>query len=479
MVKENRIYKISCLLLVLISALIISLSIPKFEINLSEQVVSELVYFALVLIPLLIIGIIATVKIVKGGGYHKTSHKITAISVTAIWIILALIFTLILLGVNHKSEDYMWFLHNWTSYYKNHSIKESLYGIIEVTNYAPGYNYILILISRIPMYDLHLIKLVSFLFSILLSYFICKIISHIRKSEFNYILFVALMMLPCLIIEYSAWAQCDAIYTSFAIGALYFALRKKSKLSFLFLGLSFIFKFQFLFIVPILFILLIIKDEHGEHYLKWNDVWIPFAVYLINCIPVFAGRSLMEMLLVYAKQSVNDTRICGECANICLIYYKFLDVRPDTLVHNILLWTHVAITFAVLIFYLVLVFKNNKKKTFGFYDILFWGFAFSLTMVFLMPKMLDRFYFIAACLAITFMFSCRDKHSCILSVLTTLFFSLSMLSAVWHWPNSIAITMLVCSMINFIYLVFVIIKEYGKVLSRKHNTEKDATKKSN
>ena len=473
MTNENKLYKASYITLAVITALILILSIPKITVNLNEQIGSMIAYFILVLIPLVSIGVVATIKTNK----KEISKKDRAISLAVIWSCLVIIFAFILISVNHKSQDYEWFLNGWTNYYRDHSIKDSLYAIIEITNYAPAYNYILMIISRIPMYNLHLIKYVSFLFSILLAYMMCKIIAKIRKTEFNYVLFVAFLLLPYLSIEYAAWAQCDAIYASLAITAFYFALCKKSKLSFLFLGLSFIFKLQFLFIVPIMFILLIIKDEEGNHYLKWKDIWIPFAVYLINCIPVFAGRSLWEMLIVYVNQSVNDPRICGECANICLIYYKFLGIMPDTLAHNILLWVHVAITFAILIFYLVLVFKNNKKKTFTFYDIVFWGFVFSFTMVFLMPKMLDRFYFITACLSTIFMFAFRDKHACIIGILTNLFFSISMLSAVYLWPNWTAISMLIVAFVDFGYILYVIFSKYGKVL-KKDKPNVDTTPKT-
>lgn len=464
MVKEKRFYTVSYILLALISVLMLVVSLPRLKGNLNEFVGSEIIYFILVIIPLVVIGDIASIKI----NSRQISKKEKLSSIIAIWVAIILIFIFIIFTANHKSGDYNIYLSQWTSYYRSHSINDSLYSIVDVSNYAPAYNYILILISRLPMYDLHLIKYVSFLFSILLAFMMCKIIAKIKKSDFNYALFVAFLLLPFILIEYSSWGQCDAIYTSLAITAFYFALCKKSKLAFLFLGLSFIFKLQFLFIVPIMFILLIIKDEEGNHYLKWKDIWIPFAVYLINCIPVLVGRNLLDLLLVYVSQSGGDSRLSGDCANICLIYYKYLHIESPTTAYYILLCSHIAITFAFLIFYLVLVFKNNKKKTFTLNDIIFWAFAFSFTMVFLMPKMLDRFYFIPACLSIIYMFAVGDRHSCILGNITNLFFSITLVfvSSSYILRETMYVVMLIFAIIDFIYLLFVIFSKYAKVLKK-------------
>ena len=106
------------------------------------------------------------------------------------------------------------------------------------------------------------------------------------------------------------------------------------------------------------------------------------------------------------------------------------------------------------------------------YDITFWGYAFSLSMVFLMPKMLDRFYFIASCLIIILMFSYFEKFTCIMGVLTTAFFSLTILNAVYEFTIlGSPIAMLIISFINFGFMIYMIIEKYVKPL--KQNKERE------
>lgn len=454
---------ISIFSMLYLSSVIIA-SIVSGLTNFVENTISLIVYFVFVLIPLIVIGVIATKKI-------KASKTQTATKTIAyIWGCLTFVFLVVVLSANFKSGDYTIFLSKWVDYYKNHSLKDCLYNIIEVTNYAPAYNYILILISRIPMFDLHLIKYVSFLFSLFLAYIVCEIVAKLQNSEFNFALFATILILPCVLIEFSSWGQCDAIYAAFALTSFYFALNKKSKLSFLFIGLAFINKLQFLFIVPILFVMLIVKDDKGEHYLKWKDIWIPLVVYSINLIPVLAGRSLIDMLLVYVNQSAWDTRLAGHCPNVCMIFYEYFGVKEVNTTYKILMILQIVITLAVLVFYLVIIFKKSKNQLISSYDLAFWAFAFAFTMVFLMPKMLDRFYYIASLLAIIFMFAFKDKFSCILGFITTLFFSIILVDYIENLSFLLILSILL-AVANFGFMIYMIIEKYVKPL--KQNKERE------
>ena len=466
--KLNKFAYLSTIIISVVSMLylsgIIVASLFNGSTNFGEQTASLLVYFVLVLIPLIAVGVIATKKL------NTTDNQNKSKIIAYVWGCLAFAFLIIVLSANFKSGDYTIFLSKWVDYYRNHSLKDCLYNIIEVTNYAPAYNYILILISRIPMFDLHLIKYVSFLFSLFLAYIVCKIVAKLQNSEFNFILFATILILPCVLIEFSSWGQCDAIYAAFALASFYFALNKKSKLSFLFIGLAFINKLQFLFIVPILFVMLIVKDEKGEHYLKWKDIWIPLVVYSINFIPVLAGRSLIDMLLVYVNQSAWDTRLAGHCPNVCMIFYEYFGVKEVNTTYKILMVLQIVITLAVLVFYLVIIFKRSKNQLISSYDLAFWAFAFAFTMVFLMPKMLDRFYYIASLLAIIFMFAFKDKFSCILGFITTLFFSIILVDYIENLSFLLMLSILL-AVADFGCIIYTIIEKYVKPL--KQNKERE------
>lgn len=386
----KRIFYLVTIVLV-IALTILSFLIPIKYIQWNSFEKFDMVLYAIiVLIPLVIIAIFGTKSILR----NFTKKKV---ALTYFYLALVCIYVFALIYVTWETGDYTRFLSKWYAYYENNSLKDSLYEIVDVSNYTPAYNYLLIIMAKIGFTDLYGIKLITYAFSFLLAYAVAKIVSSIKKTNFNYLVFITTMILPMVLIEYTAWGQCDAIYTSFAMLAFYFALNKKSKLSFLFLGISFAFKLQFLFIVPILFVMLIIKDENGEHYLKWKDIWIVPLMYAINLVPTFAGRSVLDLILVYFSQSAQDNRLAGDCANICEIYMLF-DV--DGIAKTILMILHILLTAVVLTLLLIFTFKRYKAKGLTKNDLVYIAMLFAFSMVFFMPKMLDRFYFIALMLSV-------------------------------------------------------------------------------
>ncbi len=388
-------YVVFAVSLILVFALNVQLSffypVHTYDLDL-------LVYMLLVFVPLAVIGVFGGVAL----------KKESAFKIVSFYAILVSILLFVFLHSSFETCDYLTFLKGWCGNYTKGSVKDALYSIVDVSNYTPFYNYILIFIAKMGFNSLYAIKYVTLLFSILLGIVLEKIICHIRNSKFNFLRFVVFLVLPPVFIEFGAWGQCDAIYTSFAMLALLFALKKKSKLSFMFIGFSFAVKMQFLFIVPILFVMLIVKDENGEHYLKWKDIWIAPLMYVVNLVPVLAGRPILDVLMVYLKQTVGDDRISGCCGNLCYIYH-LLGVVHGTTVFNVLVAFQVVLTLCIMAVILFVIFKRNKMQVLNKKDLLFFGMLFAFVMVFFMPKMLDRFYYISMCL--TWVYFCVNKSS--------------------------------------------------------------------
>ena len=462
--KNNKlvfIYSVCLSLVLIVSNICIAYFAPAINFDLDF-----FVYLILTVIPLIIIGCLAFKKL------KNRQVKIIFYSV------IILIYLFIIVHAQVTSGDYQAFLSQWYNFYKNNTLKVSLYKIIDVSNYTPFYNYFLIVFAKLNLNPLYSIKYLTYLFSLLLAFIIEKIISNIRKEDFNYLRFILVLIIPSVLIEYSAWGQCDAIYTSFALISLYFALNKKSKLSFMFIGLSFATKLQFLFIVPILFVMLIVKDESGEHYLKWKDIWIAPLMYAVNLIPVFAGRSVIDLLSVYISQSVFDYRISGDCANFCLSYMilSFEIATGVSSLYNVLIYVHVIVTFLLMLFILYFTLRYNKIKTLSKVDLIFIGTLFSFVMVFFMPKMLDRFYFISLCLSYILMWCKPSKINFIIFTLisNSIYFMMYLhISACFSTTLSVVLTTaiaLISAAINLSLLFYVFYKDYIKTtITKKQN----------
>ena len=352
-----------------------------------------------------------------------------------------------------------------------------MFSTLDVSNYTPVYNYLLILVSRLDVYWLFAIKYITFGFSFLLAFAIEKVISFIIKEKFNFLRFAFVLALPSVMIEYSAWGQCDAIYTSFAILAFYFALKKKSKLSFMFVGLSFAFKLQFLFVVPVLFIMLIAKDADGKHYLKWKDIWIAPLMYLVNFAPVLVGRPVLDVLTVYLSQTSFDKRISGNCPNVCSIFY-LLGFNGGSAEFPYVCAVMVAITFLVLAAILFIAFKTYKQKGLSHNDLVFFGFIMSFSMVFFMPKMLDRFYFIALEFAFINFFVSKNNENfrlLLLSICMIFFMMYLHLEAMLPYPLSVSLYFvgLLLGFLNAFLTGWLFVKRYVISIYKEQKMKKE------
>lgn len=115
-----------------------------------------------------------------------------------------------------------------------------------------------------------------------------------------------------VVLNSAFWAQCDSIYVSFIILAIYFIKKDKNILSFVMLGLAFAFKLQFIFILPVfLFYYVSTRKISLLHFLI-----IP-VVNLIMCLPsLFFGRNIFDTFTIYMEQTDYGKLIQMNCPNI-------------------------------------------------------------------------------------------------------------------------------------------------------------------
>ena len=161
---------------------------------------------------------------------------------------------------NKETGDFIGCLEPWVNeYIKYGGVAGLKYNI---GNYNCLYNYILSLISYLPINSLYSIKSVSVIFDIVCAVFGYKIGYLVTNNKQNAsIIYCAILFAPTCFLNSGAWAQCDSIYTSFAIISIYYLLKEKFTLSFIFAGISFAFKLQFVFILPVYIIYYICKKK--------------------------------------------------------------------------------------------------------------------------------------------------------------------------------------------------------------------------
>jgi len=285
------------------------------------------------------------------------------------------------------SNDYNIYLSSWVAVLRTMSVRNAL--ATQVGNYNMPYMYILTIISRFYFPDLFLIKFVSMLFDILLAFFVIKLVS-LRTDSINIKLaaYIGGLAIPTVILNSSMWAQCDSIYSAFALGFLYFSIVGKSKIAFLFLGLSFAFKMQAIFIAPMI-IVFIIKNK-----LKLKDVWVFPMTFLTTLTPsIVAGAGLFDLILIYYEQFGYFYPMLSN--NAISIWQLAHPLRYDMEIVNAALF--VSAVSVTSLMYFVWVNKERITKTVDFIQLTY---LFVAIIVYTLPRMHDRYFFLADVLSI-------------------------------------------------------------------------------
>ena len=220
-------------------------------------------------------------------------------------LLLCVITGCVLLGkislLDYVSDDYTIFLNNWIEEYTVLNLKQGL-GTYIGSDYTPPYLYLMYAISRFKEYPwMYMVKFISLMTDVLLSYVVMKVASLKTKSEsVQLLIFHITAILPTVVFNGAYWGQCDGIYTSFCILALYLALAKKPCRSMLCFGVALSFKLQTVFFLPGLLPLWLRKDVKLKHLLL-----IP-VMYMTMMIPaLWGGKSLHHVLTVYIQQMGN------------------------------------------------------------------------------------------------------------------------------------------------------------------------------
>ena len=365
----------------------------------------------------------------------------------------------------YQSGDYVHFLRIWIDEFRTMTFFEGL-GTT-VSNYNPPYMYLLNIIARINAPDLVLIKIVSVFFDFLIAYFVMKIVS-LKSNRLNMqiLAFVLSFAIPTVIINSAMWGQCDSIYAAFAIGSFYFGLVKRSKMSYAFMALAISFKLQAAFLLPILPIFIMTKN------IRLRDCYVFFAVYLAILLPaILAGMPLNEALLAYAEQAGYYNRLSLNMINIWRFIYL-----PDNFGHGFLEGFMTAGFFmtgvAVLgLMYFTFVHRSRMVNTVDFVRL---AYLFAILIPFMLPKMHDRYYFMADILSVALVIF--DKRRWYVPVVTIFCSLISYEYFLLYWTGT-EVMEYKYLVIALMFIIFIVLRDH--VISLRGATNDSTQPKQN
>lgn len=199
-----------------------------------------------------------------------------------------------------ESGDYRAFLLPWYQQLKSGGFS-ALSGTF--SNYNTPYLVLLWLMTHLPVTPIVAVKTLSVVFDLVLAAFVGAVVRQLRPGSrwAPVVAACVVMLLPTVVMNSSAWGQCDSIYAACCVGSLYFLLRRRPWLACLMFGLAFAFKLQAVFFLPVLVVVLLLNRQKLVSLLA-----VPAAFFAALVPALVAGRSLASQLAIYPAQ-VTDT----------------------------------------------------------------------------------------------------------------------------------------------------------------------------
>ena len=294
----------------------------------------------------------------------------------------------------HAARDYNIYLSQWIAELRK---TEGLSGLaLAVGDYNVPYLYLLLAIAKWTKQDLYWIKMVSVLFDLLLAWFVARLTAKwSNRPAAPLAAFAITLALPPVLLNSAYWSQCDSVYAALIAGTLFMALEGKSRRAWLFLALAFSFKLQTVFFLPTFFLLLMAKK------IKWRHIWVFPAAFVATLLPaVIAGRGILDVLSIYANQTASYSEYL--VLNAPTLYRIFGNENEVGLFNMAALFLAGAATAGLL----ALLWRKRDRLDGRWIDV---AYVFALLMPFLLPKMHDRYFYLADGLSVAYAF-CHPKR---------------------------------------------------------------------
>jgi Gpi18-like mannosyltransferase len=310
-----------------------------------------------------------------------------AIAVFGIALAIALRYSLL----DFKSADYFKYTKIWYNTLKANGFAAFGQGF---SNYNLPYLYCLYLIARFfpgipgPIAT----KIPSLLADFISAAFTFRIV-RLRHTDSPLPLFAAFAVLfsPTIILNSAFWGQADALYASALLATIYFILTRKNIIAMLCFAISVAFKAQAVFLLPFLFALFLRKEISWRHFLL-----IPFVLFLVIIPAWIAGRSLLDLLLIYPAQA-------GQYEQLSMHAPSLFSWLPDSgRVYSFFYPVGLILSAAIGFFYAVAVYRSQVKLTTALLVKL--ALISVLIMPFFLPKMHERYFYLADLVSIVFAF---------------------------------------------------------------------------
>jgi len=323
--------------------------------------------------------------------------------------------------IERSSGDYDIYLAAWLEKLAAGSFAEGMRA--DIGEYNVLYQYLLFLITRLPVPPLYAVKAVSFCGDALLAGAAARLAA--REGRPSFCAFGVGLLLPAFVLNAGMFAQCDSLYAGCALWGLALALEGRHARSAACFALSLAFKLQAAFLLPMAVVL------WADRKMKLSDALVFLATLALVALPaMLGGKSLARIVGIYGAQTGLYTGLNYGAANLFgLMNTQGLDVYAYGNFGMALAFGACALLVASG------VGRAGKLDEDGYVRL---AFLMTLFVVFLLPRMHERYFYLAEALAVAL--ACRRPRMWSAACLT----AVASLSTLWdlHIPLPVASAMM-------------------------------------
>ena len=289
---------------------------------------------------------------------------------------------------NIASSDFVEFLQPWYEEISETGLSK------QVGNYNLLYQLIIWAMTKLPIRSLYGYKIFSCVFDMVLAVTAFAIVDMIYKHqrrEKSVLAYCIVWLSPIVFLNSAAWAQCDAVYSSFCLLAVMMMDRKKYSAGLCLLGIAFAFKLQAVFILPLFFFMYYRRRDFSI----LQFILVPLSMIGISLpAALIGGRNLAEVISIYADQAIRYQRISMNYPSVWLLLCRANDSSQYAYMRKP---TVLLTAFALLLMMFWWLRKGYKAEGKNLYIM---AYLLCYTCVFFLPSMHERYGFLYEVLAI-------------------------------------------------------------------------------
>ncbi|MBR5560864.1 MAG: hypothetical protein IKU73_05555, partial [Clostridia bacterium] len=295
--------------------------------------------------------------------------------------------------IERSSGDYDIYLADWIAKLSAGSFAEGMQA--NVGEYNVLYQYILFVITRLPVPPLYAVKAVSFIGDAFLAGAAARLAARDGKDSMT--AFGVVLLLPTIVLNGGMFAQCDSLYAACALWGLALALGRKPARAAACFALSLAFKLQSAFILPIVVVL------WAHKRLKLRDAFVFLLTLAAVALPaLLGGKGLMDILSIYTSQmglynglTYNAASFFGLMETAGLDVYAYGNFG-------------MALAFGVCALLVVAGVRMSEEAEDSEYIRL--ALLLVLLIVFFLPRMHERYFYMTSALSAALAVRCGGRH---------------------------------------------------------------------